>query len=100
MLFSVLISKGQGHQAQLSPSEAQAWLRGRGPLQISPPECWHSPQPGPPTQCPVQLLEEVDLSWQHLQGQVSTLCPAVITEGARAPSSPWALRRPNRGMVL
>ena len=78
--------KGQGHQAQLSPSKAQARLRGRGPIQVSPPALNAGTAPSlvlPPVPCPA---EEVDLSRQHPQGQVSRLHPAVITEGARRPA--------------
>ena len=84
--------KGKGHQTQLSPSEAQACLRERDPLQASPPALNAGTAPSlvlPPVPCPA---EQADLSWQHPQGQVSRLHPAVITEGARlpAPSGPQA----------
>ena len=47
-----------------------------------------STQSGSSRQCP-RLAEEAVLSCWHLQGQVSRLSPAVITEGARYPGPSW-----------
>ena len=71
-------------------SEAWQWSSCRS----LPDECcapsWQEragPQGTPLTlQAPSPHWEEADLSWQLLQGQVSTACPAVIPEGARHPT--------------